>query len=463
MGCCLSRTRTALVGSALEIGEADPPPEANPTRASSRRVSEATPGTVANLLLGPLGGLSPRADVETEPAREAEHVANALTSALDMPPEIIESIAAQAPPEDINALADTCRTLRHILADEKRSITLSVRAQHVDTPAEARELLHDVQTGISRTILRISPLTALATRIAPRDIMQELNGLRMNVSRPSLMRRWRDYDRDDVFNSLWTAITQLPPTDQASPLTALAPTLRHPPGVERRSYWFEAFLDQITHLPLQDRAMPLAALAPQIRYLHVSRQGAMYDGILEQVRQIPTTLRSRPLEALAPNIAYVPQQAARYSALLEEIRQLPMQCQGATLTRLAAFNRAVPTHEQPAAFEHTMQVIEQLAPEQRGMPLRAFTRQIQLLDEAVRTAVFDRVFGMTGHLATVDDRAGLLTELAGQIEELPGRVQTARFHDLYIAIEQLPPEHQIEPETALRNVRGLGRLLDMAR
>jgi hypothetical protein len=110
-----------------------------------------------------------------------------------------------------------------------------------------------------------------------------------------------------------------------------------------------------------------------------------------------------------------------------------------------------------------MQVIEQLAPEQRGMPLRAFTRQIQLLDEAVRTAVFDRVFGMTGHLATVDDRAGLLTELAGQIEELPGRVQTARFHDLYIAIEQLPPEHQIEPETALRNVRGLGRLLDMAR
>jgi len=463
MGGCLSRSRTASVGSVREAGEPEQRSEGSLTRASSPRLNDAAPGTVANSSLGPLVGLTPRNDSATRPARdEAETVQNAPMGAFDMPAEVIGHIAAQAPPQDISALADTCRTLRHILADEKCSIRLTMRAQHVHTPTEARELLHTIQTGISRSHLRISPLTALAIRIAPRDIMEELNGLRTNISRPSLMRRWRDYDRDDVFNRLWTAITQLPHAEQASALTALAPTLRHPPGVERRSYWFNAFLDQITLLPLNDRAMALAALAPQIRYLHISQRLAMFDAVLEQVRQIPTTRRSWPLEALAPNIAYLSHSAARYSALLDEIRQLPMQCQGGTLTRLAPFNRALPAHEQPAAFEQTMQVIEQLAPEQRSMPLRAFTRQIQLLDEAARTAAFDRVVDMTSHLARVDDRAGQMTELAGQIQELPARVRTARFHHLYIAIGQLPPEHQVEPETALRNVRGLGRLLDLA-
>jgi hypothetical protein len=410
----MSSTHPASTDPTLQC-KSEAPSRDNTANTSSQRSTEAPP----NPLVGSLAGLTVRKRPETEPAREVEHGEHPLKGLSRLPPEIIGRVTDNLPPEDIIAFADTSQGLRDTLAEEKHSAMLITRARQVGTPNEARELLTKIQTDIPKSHLQATALATLVRTTDPTGLSWPLS------EQESLVRSWPDSEHTALFDSVWTAIRQLPPQYQVEPLESFAHTLRHQPDGEPRSDRFDAFLHRIASLSPELRARPLAAFARQIPYLSPAGQQAMYEAVLEHVPQLPAEqrrpvlaalvahapfLRHLPkpaakfdallgatgqlqvqdqgpmLEMLAPTLRYLPDRAAKFVALLEATKQLPAHVQGPTLSRLAPFILDLPAHDQRTALEHAMQIIQQCAPERRIMPLEAFTRQIHRMAEPTRAA-----------------------------------------------------------------------------
>jgi hypothetical protein len=346
---------------------------------------------------------------------------------LDLPREIVEAVTDYLPPPDIKSLADTCKTLRNTLTVKNRSAMLMMRAQRFRTSRQASELLRDIQTHITRPYLRAEALAAFVqtgadprfrgplnqqdaalqdvpfiphvamfgARIAMFERVRERAALvQLKRERRALIER----ERTALFDSAWTAITQLPPHCQTEPLEAFAPTLSRAPRSDR----VDAFLQQTTQLPPQLRSGPLAAFT--LHVLHDGGRQAMYDAVFAQVPQLPAEHRRPLLAALASCLFDQPERAGKFHTFLEATRHLPAQDQGPMLHRLAPLIVGLPENEQPAAFDHAMQRVEQLAPDQRTQPLRAFARQIRRMARPARAAASDSVSRVNGGPLELDDR-----------------------------------------------------------
>jgi hypothetical protein len=207
---------------------------------------------------GPLVGLSARQELETGPARKVEHAQSPRTGLLNMPAEIIRLVKNNLPPKNIKALANTCRAMGRLLTEEKRSILLSERQIH--TPGEVTEVLSGMRNAISEPSLQASTLAALATKIDPSHIARGANATRMILVPRSVVRDWPAHEYVGVFDSVWTAITQLPRQLQGEPLLALAPTLRHLPGGGQHAARSNAFFEQVRQLPEEHQHRLLAVL-----------------------------------------------------------------------------------------------------------------------------------------------------------------------------------------------------------
>jgi hypothetical protein len=391
MDSTMSSTYPASTDSTLAPGASDAPSRANAGNSPSQRPTGTTPGA----LPGSLAGLTPRNRPETGPAHDEEHEDYIRTGLSGLPPEIVGLVANNLPPRGVIAFADTCHNLRYALAEEKRGATLIDRASRARAPGKAMELLREIQTDISSPALRATALATLVMTIEPPGFIWPS----LDEQQPLIPRWAADSEHTALYDSAWTAIRQLPLQYQAEPLASFAPSLCELPDVQQSWDRFDAFLYQIVQLPPEHRAGPLAAFAQQIYHLNLAKQQAKYDAVLMQVPQLPAEHR-RPvlaaLGALAPFMAHLPEPAAKFDALFEATRQLPGQDQGPmlellaltlrylpeprakfgalveatrqlpaqdqapTLSRLAPSVLNLPWNDQPAAFEHVMQIIKQL-------------------------------------------------------------------------------------------------------
>jgi hypothetical protein len=433
MGCCFSST--ASVDSAPALGASNPLSAAtHPASASSQRRTQAPPDALVSSVASASTGL-PRIRPHTAAAHGRQNTRSPL---LDLPRETIWQIADELQARDIKEFADTCQSLRCTLAEHKRSAMLiarlTARARQVRTPDESIGLLHDIQIGISRPHLRATPLASLITTIYPARFVRPLDAQQSSIW------GWSDNARTELFDSIWAATLQVPPEARSTPvemlvtklahlpaperttrfdtllnsiaplspqhrsasLESLAPALLHLPDIEQRSSRIDAVLHTIAQLPPEHRAGPLAALARQFPYLHPTRHQAVYDAVLEHVPQLPAERRGRLLTMLAPFLSDLPEPEAQFGALIEAIRQLPAQDLGPALSALAPFIDALPENDQLAAFERAMQLIEQLAPQQRTLPLQRFAQQIHGLPDPARTAASDSLWRVNGGHRDID-------------------------------------------------------------
>jgi hypothetical protein len=396
----VSSTYPASIDLTLAPGASDALSQATTGNSSRRHATGATLDARAGARNRP----------EIAPARAREQGEPPRTGLSRLPSEIIGRIADNLPPKDVIDFANTNRSLRYALAQDKRGamLILRARARPVRTPAEARQLLSEIQNDVSRPHLRATALAELITTMDPPGFSWPLLD-----EQQTFIPRWPpDSEHTVLYNSVWTAIMRLPLQYQAEPLESFAPTLCELPDVRQPADRFDAFLHQTTQLPPQLRAIPLAAFTRKIVYLQAAERQATYNAIFEQVPQLPAQHRGPILAALAPyaphlpepaakfdallkatrhlpapqqcpmleelalTMGHLPQPLAKFHALLEAARQLPAPDQGPTLSRLVPFILNLPTSELPAAFAHAMEIINEFAPEQRAMPLAAFAQLI---------------------------------------------------------------------------------------
>jgi len=485
MGCCFSRARTASIYSLPTPGESAPHAASTSVGSSARRRPDTAGGALA--------GLAPRAvsDGPTMPAR----------GLLSLPSEILADVVEHLPTSDIRAVANTCRALNNRLNDENRSIVLATRAKNVRTLTEARDLLSRIETEIRRPSRWAGPLAVLVTAIDPRNESWDRNYhwrthersqlfdriLQMTQQVPEQHRAWplaalidhivilQITQRCARFDALLRQTDHVPPQHRCELLAALAALIETLLPVEQPDRFDAAFLHQTTRLPPEHRAKPLAVFVQQIVYLHPARRSAMYDAVHQQLTQLPAEHRSAVLAALAPLVPSLPEPAAKFAALLEAnrrlpaqdqgpmleefalglgflpettapfhalleaARQLPTQDQGPTLSWLVQSILNVPGNDLPAAFAHTLQIIEHYSPEQRAMPLAAFARQIVYLPRARRQALYDAVHAQIPQLPS-DHRGPVLAALAPLVPHLPE--PTAKFAALLKDNQRLPAQDQ---------------------
>jgi hypothetical protein len=298
-----------------------------------------------------------------------------------LPREIIRHVARALWPQDIEALAGTNRELRYTLTNENRSAGLFARARRVRTTDEARALLSEIQTDLSSPRLQTPPLVVLARTINPEARL---------TKQQSLILDWPATEHAALSDGIWTAMVQLPPYYQAEVLEAFAPTMHRLPDR------FDASLHRIVQLPQELWPRPLASLAEHIPYGTSARQRAMYDAVFEQAQQLPAQRRSRVLGKLMPLLPYISESTVRLHDFLEATRQLPAHDQIGLLNEIPTYVRLLPENDQPAACEHAMQIIEQLAPQQRTLPLKAFALQILHLAEPLRAIASENVLRLNG-------------------------------------------------------------------
>jgi hypothetical protein len=384
-------------------------------------------------------------------------------------------------PKDVAALADTCQTLRHTLAEEKRGAMLIARARRVRASDEARDLLTKIQSSLSRPHLRAEPLAALVRTIALMGIGWSAEAQQWRIG------GWTANERTDLFDGIWTAIMQVRPTDRATSLQELALSIRYLP---ERTSKFSVILKEMMQLPARYRTDSLTELARQIPLLETTGQQTMFSAFIEQAQQIPiayracvlaalvTVIHDLPervsnfdvlvaqagqlpapyqgsmLEALAWTIGDLPEPVARFATLLAATTQLPASYRGSMLRVLAWNVGVLPEAAQLAAFESTIREVEQLASGQRTDPLKVFTWRIGQLAQPARTAAFDHVLRVTMQLDRPEDQAQQLTELALQLAPFPDSAYLPRLTALRDAIGQLPRDLQAKPSATLRKLTG---------
>jgi hypothetical protein len=361
---------------------------------------------------------------------------------LELPREIIWEIANHLGPRNIKGVADTCRSLRYTLADEKRSAMLTARAHEINTPSEARNLLNEIQTGISRPHLRAEPLAVLAMTMDPTGFVWTSDEQQRRIE------NWPADARVELFDSMWTAIMQVPHNDRLTPLVLLLSILAHLPASERTAR-YQMMLDQIAPLSPQDQATSLQEFAIQLNFLDTAGQQTLFSAFIEQARQLPDAYRAEALEALARHIPRLPEPAARFDTLLEETRQLPAPHVGFTLRTLAWALSSLPAAAQPVAFEAAIREVERIEPEQRTESVMKFIWQVRRLAQPARAAAFDHVFRAASRLHKPEDRAEQLANLAEQIAQLPNAALAERVDLVRNAIGQLPQDLQERPLATL--------------
>jgi hypothetical protein len=335
-----------------------------------------------------------------------------------LPLDIIEVVAEYLPSPDIKSLADTCQTLRYTLAEKKRGALLIMRAQRFRTSRQASELLREIQTHISSPFLQAEALAAFVrtgNRPRFRGPLNERDAVIQDIpvtlhtatfGRMAMFERVRERaalaqlkrertalverERQALFDSAWTAITQLPLQYQTEPLEAFAPTLLRAPRSDR----LDAVLHQITQLPPQLRSGPLTAFA--LHLLHGSGRPAVYDAVFAHVALLPAEHRQPVLATLASALLDQSEPAGKFNSFLEVTRHLPAQDQGPMLAKLAPLIVGLPENDQPAAFDRAMQRVEQLAPDQRPRLLQAFARQIPRMAQPARAAASNSVSRVNG-------------------------------------------------------------------
>jgi hypothetical protein len=315
---------------------------------------------------------------------------------------------------------------------------LSARAHEISTPSEARGLLNEIQTDISRPHLRAEPLAALAMTTDPTGFVWSSD------EQQWLIERWPANERVELFDSLRTAIMQVPSGVRHPPQVILISTLAHLPVAERTAR-YETMLHQIAPLSLQDRASSLTEFAIQLNFLDADRQQTMFSAFIEQARQLPDAYRIHALQALARGLPHLTEPGAKFHTLLEETRQLPVSCRSPLLVPLAWSLSSLPAAAQPAAFEAALREIEHIEPEQRTDSLKRLIWQIRRLAQPARAMAFDHSLRLTNQLDSPEDRAEQLANLAGQIGHLPNAALAERLDWVANAIGQLPLELQDPP------------------
>jgi hypothetical protein len=394
---------------------------------------------------------------------------------------MICKISGDLGPKDVTAFADTCQSLRYTLAEEKRSAMLIARARRVRNPVEARGVVSGIQTDISRPHLRAESLATLVRTIALMGVGWSPEAQQWRIQ------GWPANERTELFNSIWTAIMQVPPKDRATSLKELALSIRYLP---ERTSKFSTLLEETMQLPARYRADSLAELAGQIPFLETAGQQAMFSAVIEQARQLPIAHRAHALEALVAVIPDLPEPVGNFEALLAQAGQLPAPYEGSMLealawsigslqepaarfdtlldatTQLSAPYRGpmlrvlawilggLPEAAQPAAFESAIREVEQLASEQRTDPLKVFTWRIGQLAQPARAEAFDHVLRVTTQLDSQEDQARQLGELALQLPHWPEPAYTPRLNAIRYAIGQLPPDLQAKPSATLRKLTG---------
>jgi hypothetical protein len=430
MGCCISRARTASIDFTPALNQDPSSGESHSGRSSNERRTAASPGATARSIASPLSDLSSRNRPETAVAQAVEHVRNPHHGLLKLPCEIICQIAHDLRPGDVTAFADTCRSLRYTLAQDKRSAVLIARAQAVRTPSEARRLLSDIHTDISRSHLRSRPLAALAMTMNQPGFGWSWD------ARPPLRERRPTTERVELFDSIRTAVMQVPADHRCTPLVLLVSTLVLLPASER-TVRYETMLHQIAPLSPQDRATSLREFAIQLTFLDGAAQQAMFGAVIEQARQLPAKLRGSALQALAPSLRYLPERTSKFITLTQEMMQLPAPYQIASLAKLSIQIRFIDTIETPATFNAFIEHIRRLPDAYRAEALEALAPDIPDMPEPV--AKFDALLEETRQLPA-PYQGSMLQALALSIHELPE--PAARFDTLLEKTRQLPAADQ---------------------